>query len=836
MDCFPILTLSLGLLDCCIHRLFPILTLSLGLLYSWTVSQYLPCHWACWIVVFIDNFQYLPCHWACWIAVFIDCFPTQTCYWARLISVFVDCFPIHICHWSCWTAVFIDCFLKHTCHWACWTAVFIDCLPMHTRHWACWIAIFIDCFPVLNLSLGVLDCSVTLCLWMLQVRTPGGSLATNMTMATSLQKAGTSMTHCSTMPARLGEDNSGLEGDNTGAEETIQDRGQTRSPVNFREGRRASDGLVAQGIIAFRQRLRECMRARGMVELRQEHHQLQTLFASCHNNYNVHNISPPPSEGDENVSPPLSSSSSHPPQTASPPRPPLHPHRKLSAPHHGVRQWSLDEAGGGAMLSSGGGAVGRRRPLMKRMSLPSESFDIQPHRLLALKQSLFLEQQLDRVGVSPGAGSQEDVLPLAPPSHPHPPQAPPLPCSMATPPYEYAACSKTLQQQLMSHRLQQKRQVFQKHSLPHQHAPHPHPPHSQPHNTHHLPLPQQLSCQLQQLQIDPNNLPRIDFGPGYLVPPGNPFSQSCSADNSQLSTGCTPQSSYPTPGYSTASITPPPGATADEEELPPHLSSAYAYSSPTTMPATTSAADTFLEQIGIGGDCDCTQDSGSEAAPLNLNKSFGEGEPKEDKATMEAPTTPTHQWQRRAGVFMAVHPFQDSNALNLSISPAANAVFQHGQVVSTTPPDNSAPAFSPQIDSLAAVASQAELQSGFSSLSGPQSDKPTIFSQSLLGSDPSPNDNTKSFLHMLHYGHDSADEPQSLLGLESSMGAVNLVGYASQHMEPGLHCGNSSLLFAGGDAPADVQPDALGTTLTNTGSGSGQLTVSEPTEEHMDIS
>ena len=135
MDCFPILTLSLGLLDCCIHRLFPILTLLLGLLYSWTVSQYLPCHWACWIVVFIDNFQYLPCHWACWIAVFIDCFPTHTCYWARLISVFVDCFPIHICHWSCWTAVFID------------------CLPMHTRHWACWIAIFID-FPSTYLVTG----------------------------------------------------------------------------------------------------------------------------------------------------------------------------------------------------------------------------------------------------------------------------------------------------------------------------------------------------------------------------------------------------------------------------------------------------------------------------------------------------------------------------------------------------------------------------------------------------------------------------------------------------------------------------------------------------------
>ena len=355
-----------------------------------------------------------------------------------------------------------------------------------------------------------------------------------MSATNTLQKAGVSMSHCATVPSRLGKDGTGLEADGTGAEEIIQDRGQTRSPVNFREGRRASDGLVAQGIIAFRQRLRECMRARGMVELRQEHHQLQSLFASCssssssssnnnNNSSNVYNISPPPSEGDESN---LTSSPSSSPPLPSPPHPPLHPHRKLSAPHHSVRQWSLDDPSG-ATAPSGGGAVGRRRPLMKRMSLPSESFDIQPHRLLALKQSLYLEQQLDRVvGGSPGAGSQEEALHLAPPSqpqpHPHPPQAPPLPCSLATPHYEYAACSKTLQQQLMSHRLQQKRQVFQKHSLPHQHAPHPHPAHSQPPNNNHLPLPQQLSCQLQQLQIDPNNLPRIDFGPCLLYTSPSP--------------------------------------------------------------------------------------------------------------------------------------------------------------------------------------------------------------------------------------------------------------------------------------------------------------------------
>ena len=58
-------------------------------------------------------------------------------------------------------------------------------------------------------------------------------------------------------------------------EERVQDRSQTRSPVNFREGRRASDGLVAQGIIAFRQRLAG---AQGMTELRQEHSILQQMY------------------------------------------------------------------------------------------------------------------------------------------------------------------------------------------------------------------------------------------------------------------------------------------------------------------------------------------------------------------------------------------------------------------------------------------------------------------------------------------------------------------------------------------------------------------------------
>jgi len=62
------------------------------------------------------------------------------------------------------------------------------------------------------------------------------------------------------------------------------DRGITRSPVNFREGRRSSDGLVAQGIVAFQQRLYDKDKATGMVQLhevRQEARELQNKYGEA---------------------------------------------------------------------------------------------------------------------------------------------------------------------------------------------------------------------------------------------------------------------------------------------------------------------------------------------------------------------------------------------------------------------------------------------------------------------------------------------------------------------------------------------------------------------------
>lgn len=56
------------------------------------------------------------------------------------------------------------------------------------------------------------------------------------------------------------------------------ERGATRSPVNFREGRRSSDGLVAQqGIVAFQQRLYDKDKAEEVVNLHQVRQEARVL-------------------------------------------------------------------------------------------------------------------------------------------------------------------------------------------------------------------------------------------------------------------------------------------------------------------------------------------------------------------------------------------------------------------------------------------------------------------------------------------------------------------------------------------------------------------------------
>ena len=195
---------------------------------------------------------------------------------------------------------------------------------------------------------------------------------------------------------------------NCNTEQVVYDRSQNTSPVDFREGRRASDGLMAQGIIAFRQRLKESMRSPGISDMRTDQQTYQTAYG----------IRMAPS----NL---------------------LHDYTEENDLNMG--QFTGDESQSSKQ---------RPRPLMKRMSLPSETFDMQPHRILALKQSLQVEQQMDRV-VSHDSSQQ------------------PL----------FGESSKPLQQQLLQHRLQQKRQSFHQ-----KHAGSP-----------------QLLQQLQQLQLDNPN-------------------------------------------------------------------------------------------------------------------------------------------------------------------------------------------------------------------------------------------------------------------------------------------------------------------------------------------
>lgn len=187
-----------------------------------------------------------------------------------------------------------------------------------------------------------------------------------------------------------------------GPEEYSQDRSQTRSPVSFREGRRASDGLVAQGIFAFRQRLQNCMRAEGMIELRQEHQHLQHMYSGIPTQEQVVQLQQQHSDYLEK----------------------------------NCRQWSLEDNQSGQMPRP-------PRPLMKRMSLPSETFDMQPHRLLAIKQSMQVERELDRVTSNEELAHQGSGQSYAQQ-------------------FDYAMQNKPLQQQLMHNRLQQKRQTFQK--------------------------------------------------------------------------------------------------------------------------------------------------------------------------------------------------------------------------------------------------------------------------------------------------------------------------------------------------------------------------------------
>ena len=216
-----------------------------------------------------------------------------------------------------------------------------------------------------------------------------------------------------------------------------EDRSDTSSPTSFREGRRASDGLMSQGIFPFRQRLKESMKTRGVAELRKEMECLANQFKQTvteqelihlqqqHHAYHAY-------------------------------------HEKNTQP----RQWSLEER------------LPIERPVLttKRRSLPCPIpgvMDLGPHKMaMGLKRHIHTDAKL--TAKPPVAGGTEVV-------------------GGGQSGSGYPGQGKPLQQQLLHHRLQQKRQEFQKQSqLPHWQPPQP--PHQQ--------AQPQLFQQFQQMQID----------------------------------------------------------------------------------------------------------------------------------------------------------------------------------------------------------------------------------------------------------------------------------------------------------------------------------------------
>ena len=210
------------------------------------------------------------------------------------------------------------------------------------------------------------------------------------------------------------------ESNNSSGDEHSQDRSQTRSPVNFREGRRASDGLLTQGVIAFRQRLKDSMRAHGMSELRQEMELLQNRYRNA-------------LTMDELIK--------------------LQQQHSAYHDRFNLRQWSLDTT-----------SLPLTKLITKRKSLPASAtpLELAPHKFLAMKHSIQIERHLE----SPQEGAT--TLPSAgtlPPSGAvtlEDPGTNVQPFGLQS--YEYNTTailpvgSKTLQQHLFQHRLQQKRQ------------------------------------------------------------------------------------------------------------------------------------------------------------------------------------------------------------------------------------------------------------------------------------------------------------------------------------------------------------------------------------------
>ncbi|XP_070551724.1 serine/threonine-protein kinase SIK2-like [Ptychodera flava] len=221
----------------------------------------------------------------------------------------------------------------------------------------------------------------------------------------------------------------------------VRSHSQCNSPVSFREGRRASDGLLTAGAAAFRQQLKELSKAKGCVQMNQVENSLESnkkdqLFTPVNLPF-AHFQQNQEKQGQENV-----------PVIA--PQSPIQP-----------RSWR---------------------------HLPGESFPEKQQKLIALNRNMHTEPSFfDR---TPTANEQPQNL-----------------IAMKQ------ASAKTLQQQLLQHKLYQKRQLLQKQAQMHQ--------------------------QFQQLHLDPRQSPTLERRPpppmrqdSYKLAQQHPLLPQLSLDNS----------------------------------------------------------------------------------------------------------------------------------------------------------------------------------------------------------------------------------------------------------------------------------------------------------------
>ena len=193
--------------------------------------------------------------------------------------------------------------------------------------------------------------------------------------------------------------------------DALDDRKQMRSPIHFREGRRASDGLMTQGIIVFKQRLKDSMKTRGVAELQKE---VGNLHHHCDMTCTMEEL-----------------------QTLQ------EQHPCMDGTVASARQWSLNDSASSTPPSE------RPKVIVKRNSLPCPG---QTDMIPASFRLMHLNLKSSADGCS---GSNPTVTGGDGSSFTSP----------VTP------SAKSLQQQLLHYRLQQKRQIFQKQSQQQQQLP-----------------------------------------------------------------------------------------------------------------------------------------------------------------------------------------------------------------------------------------------------------------------------------------------------------------------------------------------------------------------------